>query len=29
AKLSLKPLRDNDCKKSLLDLADFIISRNN
>ena len=29
AKLSLQPLRDNDCKKSLLDLADFIISRNN
>ena len=29
AKLSLQPLQDNDCKKSLLDLADFIISRNN
>lgn len=28
AKLALKPLEDNDCKKSLLDLADFIISRN-
>lgn len=29
AKLSLQPLQDNDCKTSLLDLADFIISRNN
>ena len=29
AKLSLQPLQDNDCKKSLLDLADFIIFRNN
>ena len=28
AKLSLQSLEDNDCKKSLLDLADFIISRN-
>ena len=29
AKLAIKPLEDNDCKKSLLLLADFIISRNN
>ena len=28
-KLAIKPLEDNDCKKSLLLLADFIISRNN
>ncbi len=29
AKLSLQPLEDNDCKRSLTDLADFIIARNN
>ena len=29
AKQALEPLEENDCKRSLLDLADFIISRNN
>ena len=29
AKLSLQPLEDNDCKRSLTGLADFIIARNN